>query len=187
MTGYTIIIKKGQKNYSAYTPEFPGIVAIGETEAEVIELQKKGIESWQQELEEDADADWQLYELIDQNPGQTIDSLAKAIGWSSSETSATVRRLEEDGLVRTVKDEQDIPVIKPLEWWEFFTKEELDEFKKPEFWDQIDAVMKAAEEEERQQVIVALKKVTEDGEVIEMPFDEMQRILAEAQEGAGPK
>ncbi|MFB3765549.1 MAG: MarR family transcriptional regulator [Methanotrichaceae archaeon] len=168
MTGYTIIIKKGRENYSAYTPEFPGIVAIGETEAEVTELQMKGIESWQQELMEGDDADWRLYELIDQSPSQTIDSLAEAMSWSSSETSAAVRRLEEEGLVRTVKDEQNIPVIKPVEWWEFFTKEELDEFMKPEFWDNVDAIMKAAEEEERQQVIVAQKKVTDDGEIIEV-------------------
>ena len=40
MTNYTIIIEKGESNYSAYCPDLPGVVAAGETEEETVELMK---------------------------------------------------------------------------------------------------------------------------------------------------
>ena len=44
MTEYTIIIEKGNSNYSAYCPDLPGIVAAGETEEETEELMREAIE-----------------------------------------------------------------------------------------------------------------------------------------------
>jgi predicted RNase H-like HicB family nuclease len=44
MAKYTIIIEKGERNYSAYCPDIPGVVAAGETEEETLELMKEAIE-----------------------------------------------------------------------------------------------------------------------------------------------
>jgi predicted RNase H-like HicB family nuclease len=44
MAKYTIIIEKGDRNYSAYCPDIPGVVAAGETEEETVELIKEAIE-----------------------------------------------------------------------------------------------------------------------------------------------
>lgn len=53
MTEYTIIIEKGENNYSAYCPDLSGVVAAGETEKETIELMKEAIEFHIQGLKED--------------------------------------------------------------------------------------------------------------------------------------
>ncbi len=53
MTEYTIIIEKGDRNYSAYCPDLPGVAAAGETEEETIELMKEAIEFHIQGLKED--------------------------------------------------------------------------------------------------------------------------------------
>ncbi len=53
MTEYTIIIEKGDRNYSAYCPDLPGVVAAGENEEETIELMKEAIEFHIQGLKED--------------------------------------------------------------------------------------------------------------------------------------
>jgi predicted RNase H-like HicB family nuclease len=44
MAKYTIIIEKGDRNYSAYCLDIPGVVAAGETEEETEELMKEAIE-----------------------------------------------------------------------------------------------------------------------------------------------
>jgi predicted RNase H-like HicB family nuclease len=44
MARYTIIIEKGKRNYSAYCPDLPGVVAAGETEEETEELMREAIE-----------------------------------------------------------------------------------------------------------------------------------------------
>ena len=44
MTDYTIIIEKGNGNFSAYCPDLPGVAAAGETEEETAELMKEAIE-----------------------------------------------------------------------------------------------------------------------------------------------
>ena len=44
MTRYTIIIEKGQANYSAYCPDLPGVGAAGETEEETVELMVEALE-----------------------------------------------------------------------------------------------------------------------------------------------
>ncbi|OPY49087.1 MAG: hypothetical protein A4E49_03262 [Methanosaeta sp. PtaU1.Bin112] len=44
MAKYTIIIEKGEGNYSAYCPDLPGVVSAAETEEETVELMKEAIE-----------------------------------------------------------------------------------------------------------------------------------------------
>ena len=44
MARYTIIIEKGERNYSAYCPDLPGVVAVGETEEETEVLMGEAIE-----------------------------------------------------------------------------------------------------------------------------------------------
>ena len=44
MNRYTIIIEKGEGNYSAYCPDLPGVIAVGETEEETVELMEEAIE-----------------------------------------------------------------------------------------------------------------------------------------------
>jgi predicted RNase H-like HicB family nuclease len=53
MTRYAIIIEKGERNYSAYCPDLPGVVAAGETEEETVELMKEAIEFHLEGLKED--------------------------------------------------------------------------------------------------------------------------------------
>ncbi|HXT10201.1 MAG TPA: type II toxin-antitoxin system HicB family antitoxin [Candidatus Angelobacter sp.] len=40
---YTIIIERGEQNFSAYAPDFPGCVAAGGTEQETISLMKEAL------------------------------------------------------------------------------------------------------------------------------------------------
>ena len=44
MAKYTIIIEKGEGNYSAYCPDLHGVVSAGDTEEETAELMKEAIE-----------------------------------------------------------------------------------------------------------------------------------------------
>lgn len=53
MTKYTIIIEKGEGNYSAYCQDLIGVVAAAETEEETAELMKEAIESHLEGLRED--------------------------------------------------------------------------------------------------------------------------------------
>ncbi len=53
MTKYTIIIEKGEGNYSAYCPDLPGVVSAAETEEETVELMKEAIEFHLEGLKED--------------------------------------------------------------------------------------------------------------------------------------
>ena len=53
MAKYTIIIEKGEGNYSAYCPDLPGVVSAAETEEETAELMKEAIEFHLEELKED--------------------------------------------------------------------------------------------------------------------------------------
>ena len=41
---YLVIIEKGETSYGAYIPDLPGCAAVGETEAEVMELIHEAIE-----------------------------------------------------------------------------------------------------------------------------------------------
>ena len=50
---YTIIIEKGEGNFSAYAPDLPGVVATGETEEETVNLMPEAIELHIEGLKED--------------------------------------------------------------------------------------------------------------------------------------
>jgi len=50
---YTIIIERGERNYSAYCPDLPGVAATGETEEKTVELMKEAIEFHLEGLKED--------------------------------------------------------------------------------------------------------------------------------------
>jgi len=52
-TRFAIIIEKGERNYSAYCPDLPGVAAAGETEEETVELMKDAIELHLEGLKED--------------------------------------------------------------------------------------------------------------------------------------
>ena len=83
-----------------------------------------------------ADTDWTLYQLIDKQPGESIYALSKVTGWSTGKVYASVKRLAKDGLVRidkSMRDGRGVLVVKPLEWQEFFTPEELQELKDLDF------------------------------------------------------
>jgi predicted RNase H-like HicB family nuclease len=41
---YTTIIERGPKNFSAYAPDFPGCVAVADTEQETLALMKEALE-----------------------------------------------------------------------------------------------------------------------------------------------
>ena len=53
MAKYTIIIEKGEGNYSAYCPDLPGVVSAAKTEEETVELMKEAIEFHLEGLKED--------------------------------------------------------------------------------------------------------------------------------------
>ncbi|HPS91469.1 MAG TPA: type II toxin-antitoxin system HicB family antitoxin [Methanothrix sp.] len=53
MAKYTIIIEKGEGNYSAYCPDLPGVVSAAESEEETVELMKEAIEFHLEGLKED--------------------------------------------------------------------------------------------------------------------------------------
>lgn len=44
MADYTILIEQGKRNYSAYCPDIPGVIATGKTEEETIARMKEAIE-----------------------------------------------------------------------------------------------------------------------------------------------
>lgn len=50
-----VIIEKGESSYGAYVPDLPGCVAVGETEAEVLEMIHDAIEFHLEGLREDGE------------------------------------------------------------------------------------------------------------------------------------
>lgn len=44
MTEYLIIIEKAERNYAAYCPDLPGVIATGKTKEETLKLMKEAIE-----------------------------------------------------------------------------------------------------------------------------------------------
>ena len=83
-----------------------------------------------------ADTDWTMYELISQKPGFNAYELAKLLNWSTGKVYGSIKRLEKNGLVYSEKIEKDgklVLKIRPVKWQDFFTTEELEEFKNLEF------------------------------------------------------
>ena len=77
------------------------------------------------------DTDWELYELIDERPSLSIYELAKLKGWTHGRVHGAVKRLEKNGLVKVelvVDGSRVKSLVRPLEWWEMMTKDELEVF-----------------------------------------------------------
>lgn len=53
---YRIIIERGETSFGAYVPDLPGCVAVGETEAEVLDLIDEAIEFHLEGLREEGSA-----------------------------------------------------------------------------------------------------------------------------------
>ncbi len=87
-------------------------------------------------ITEGLDTDYDLYNAINKSPGRSIYELAKETGWSSGRVCGSVKRLEKEGLVHTEKDirgSRSILKVCAVDWSEFFTPKELEEFDNLEF------------------------------------------------------
>ncbi len=96
------------------------------------------------------DTDLELYEEIERQPGDSIYSLAKAMHWSTGKTYSAARRLEKAGMVhieKAVKNGREVLIVKPKSWKEYFTAEELEEMRRPEFMDEVERLTKEAWQE----------------------------------------
>jgi predicted transcriptional regulator len=82
------------------------------------------------------DTDYELYKVINKSPGHSVYGLSKEMQWSSGKVHGSVRRLEKEGLVHTIRSIQGgraVLKVFAADWAEFFTQEELQEFQKLEF------------------------------------------------------
>lgn len=52
--GYKVVVEQTPNNYSAYSPDYPGVGVAGDTEEEVRRLLAEGIEIWKEEERKDA-------------------------------------------------------------------------------------------------------------------------------------
>jgi hypothetical protein len=98
--------------------------------------------------DKEVETDLGLYGVVDKRPGETVYSLAKAMGWSTDKTYAAARRLERAGMVHIDKNERNgrcLLTIKPKTWEEHYTPEELEEMRQPEFMDEVEAIVKRAQ------------------------------------------
>ena len=53
--GYRVVIEQTPNNYSAYSPDYPGVGVAGDSEEEVRRLLAEGIEIWEEEERKDAE------------------------------------------------------------------------------------------------------------------------------------
>jgi len=92
------------------------------------------------------DVDWDLYKWIGGHPGLSIYELAKSIGWSHGKVYSSVKRLEQDGLVkvdRVIRNGRSASIVTYREWQAFFTKDELEEMRHPGYFDEIRTMAKS--------------------------------------------
>ncbi len=92
-------------------------------------------ESINARTQEGPDTDYDLYRVIDKNPGSVIYDLSKLTGWSSGEVHGSVKRLEKEGLVHTrklIRDGKAVFIVSAADWSELLAEEELEEFDKLE-------------------------------------------------------
>ena len=52
---YRIVVESTPNNYSAYSPDYPGVGVAGDSEEEVRRLLAQGIEIWKEEERKDAE------------------------------------------------------------------------------------------------------------------------------------
>ena len=97
------------------------------------------------------DSDLELYNEIEHNPGESIYRLSKLMHWSTGKTYSAARRLETSGMVHIEKSERNgrsVLIVKPKTWDEYFTAEELEEMRRPEFMDEIERLTHQAWQED---------------------------------------
>lgn len=97
--------------------------------------------------EKGIDTDLELYEEIEQHPGESIYALAKAMKWSTGKTYSAARRLETAGMVHiesAAKNGREVLVVKPKTWKEYFTSEELEEMNRPKFMEEVESLSRQA-------------------------------------------
>jgi len=80
----------------------------------------------------------------------SIYELAKSIGWSHGKVYSSVKRLEEDGLVKVdkaIRNGRSVSIVTYRKWQEFFTKEELEGMQQPGYFDEIETILKKAQQD----------------------------------------
>jgi DNA-binding PadR family transcriptional regulator len=103
------------------------------------------VKARQARQEKSEEADDELYDLVNQMSGSSVYMLAKAIGWSVGKTHGSIKRLEKDGLIKTelvTSEGRARLIVRPTPWEKFFTKEELDEMQRPDFMNEVEAIVK---------------------------------------------
>jgi DNA-binding Lrp family transcriptional regulator len=93
------------------------------------------------------DVDWELYKWIEVHPGLNIYALAKSIGWSHGKVYSSVKRLEDDGLVKVEKviiNGRSASIVTYRRWQDFLTPEDLVEMQKPGYFDEVEEILKKA-------------------------------------------
>jgi predicted transcriptional regulator len=96
------------------------------------------------------DVDWELYKWIEGHPSLSIYELAKSIGWSHGKVYSSVKRLERDGLVKVekeIRNGRSVSIVTYKKWQDFFTAEELEEMRRPEFMDEVERLTREAWQE----------------------------------------
>jgi hypothetical protein len=61
-----------------------------------------------------------------------------------------VKRLEEDGLVKVdkaIRNGRSVSIVTYRKWQEFFTEEELEEMQQPGYFDEIETILKKAQQD----------------------------------------
>jgi hypothetical protein len=77
-----------------------------------------------------ANTDSQLYNKIEDMPGESIYALSKAMRWSNGKSYTAARRLERAGMIhieKIVKNNREVLVVKPKAWQEDLTPEGVEE------------------------------------------------------------
>lgn len=95
--------------------------------------------------EQGAEADYDLYEKISDAPGSSGYQLAKLMGWSTGRTNSAIARLEKKGLIkveRIVKGNRLCLSVIPRPWQEFFSADELEEMRQPEYKESLERFRK---------------------------------------------
>jgi len=74
------------------------------------------------------------------------------MGWSTDRTYTSARRLEKAGIVhieKAVRNGREVLIVKPKTWNKFFTPDELEVMRSPEFMDEVERLTREAWQEDR--------------------------------------
>lgn len=95
--------------------------------------------------ERGAETDYDLYEMISDHSGSNGYQLAKLMGWTTGRTNSAIDRLEMKGLIKVemvARDGRLRKVVTSKPWQEFFTKEELEEMRRPGYFDEVEEMVR---------------------------------------------